>query len=217
MAADSHPLLAREGWIHIALAVAAAAGVSLWIGGIPALVLWLVAGFVVQFFRDPRRQVPAGQHLAVCPADGKVVFAGPVQDPYLDRSAFKVSIFMDVFSVHANRIPVAGLVREVWYERGKFLNAALDKASEQNERNALWLHSESQGDIICVQVAGLIARRILCHVRPGDRVQRGQRYGFIRFGSRVDVYLPMGFTPRVEIGDRVHAGSKVLGSFRDNG
>ena len=208
-----HPLLAREGWLHVTLIVTAAVVASIWVGSWLAAVLWVVAVFIIQFFRDPPRDIPAGVNLAVCPADGKVVFAGHAQDPYLNRPAFKVSIFMNVFSVHSNRIPVSGVIREQWYRHGRFVNAVLDKASEENERNAVWLESESAGDVVCVQVAGLIARRIICYVRPGDRVQRGQRYGFIRFGSRVDVFLPTGFEPAVRLGDNVKAGSRVLGRF----
>lgn len=209
------PLLAREGWVHIGLAASAAAAATLSGWSWLAVLLWLAAAFVIQFFRDPKRDIPTEPNLAVCPADGKVVFAGEARDPYLDRQAFKISIFMNVFSVHSNRIPVSGVVRNQWYQHGRFINAVLDKASQENERNALWLESESMGDVVCVQVAGLIARRILCYVRPGDRVWRGQRYGFIRFGSRVDVFLPVGFDPAVRLGDKVKAGSRVLGRFSD--
>jgi phosphatidylserine decarboxylase len=112
--------------------------------------------------------------------------------------------------VHSNRIPVDGVVREIWYHAGQFVNAALSKASLENERNALWIKMADGTDVTCVQVAGLIARRILCYVKAGDVVARGQRYGFIRFGSRVDVYLPVSATPRVAIGDMVYASSTVL-------
>jgi phosphatidylserine decarboxylase len=149
----------------------------------------------------------------VCPADGRVIFVGPAQDPYLKRPACKISVFMNVFNVHSNRMPVAGRVRERWYSPGAFVNAALDKASAENERNALWIEGENGTDVVCVQVAGLIARRILCYVNPGDRVERGQRYGFIRFGSRVDVYLPGSFMPAVRLGDKVGAGRDLLGRF----
>jgi phosphatidylserine decarboxylase len=121
-----------------------------------------------------------------------------------------ISIFMNVFNVHSNRIPVDGVVVERWYHAGSFLNAALDKASLENERNALHLRTANGVDVTCVQVAGLIARRILCYVQKGDAVTRGQRYGFIRFGSRVDVYLPPGAKPRAVVGDRVHATTSVL-------
>src|SRR4029077_18067102 len=122
----------------------------------------------------------------------------------------KVSVFMNVFNVHSNRSPVDGEVREAWYHSGGFLNAALAKASLENERNALWIRTAAGADVACVQIAGLIARRILCYVKAGDRLARGQRYGFIRFGSRVDVYLPLDAVPKAAIGDKVYAAETVL-------
>jgi phosphatidylserine decarboxylase len=123
-------------------------------------------------------------------------------------------VFMNVFNVHSNRSPVDGEVREVWYSPGTFVNAALDKASTGNERNALWLRTGRGDDVTCVQIAGLIARRILCHVGPGARLRRGERFGFIRFGSRVDVYLPADANPRARVGDTVYAGTSVLAELR---
>ena len=125
----------------------------------------------------------------LAPADGRVVKVERARDPYLDRDALKISVFMNVFNVHSNRSPVDGTVVNRWYHAGSFLNAALDKASLENERNALQLRTTAGQDVTCVQIAGLIARRILCYVDAGAQVKRGQRYGFIRFGSRVDVYL----------------------------
>jgi phosphatidylserine decarboxylase len=211
---DRHPLLAREGWIHTVLAAGAALVVTAGAGWTWSLPIWLLVVFVVQFFRDPPRAIPAEPGIAVCPADGRVIFAGPAPDPYLKRAACKISIFMNVFNVHSNWIPVGGRVRERWYARGAFVNAALDKASEHNERNALWIEDENGADVVVVQVAGLIARRILCHVGAGERVARGQRYGFIRFGSRLDIYLPGDFAPAVRVGDKVRAGEDPLGRFR---
>lgn len=208
-----YPIIAREGWVHVAVALAAAVIVSASAGFAWAWPLWLLLVFVLQFFRDPPRTVPQGADIAVCPADGKVVFLGPARDPYLDRDAFKISIFMDVFSVHANRSPVAGQVRQVWYNKGSFINAALDKASSDNERNALWVKTEQHRDVVFVQVAGLVARRILCYAQTGDALECGQRYGFIRFGSRVDIYLPLGFNAAVQLGDKVKSGSDLLGRF----
>ena len=135
----SHPLLAREGWLYIALSLLAAVIVTVWAGWMWASPLWLVVLFVVQFFRDPIRDCPRVPGQILSPADGKIVFVGPAKDPYLDRPALKISVFMNVFSVHSNRSPVAGTVREIWYSPGRFFNAALDKASEQNERNAVWM------------------------------------------------------------------------------
>jgi len=205
----AHPFIAREGWVHIALSLVAALVITLSAGWLWALPLWLIVLFVVQFFRDPQRVSPQEPGQILSPADGKVVFVGPAKDPYLDRPALKISVFMNVFSVHSNRSPAAGEVRKVWYTAGKFVNAALDKASEQNERNAIWLRSGDH-DIVFVQVAGLIARRILCYVEEGDQLDKGQRYGFIRFGSRVDVYLPEGSDPRVALGDTATAGLTVV-------
>jgi phosphatidylserine decarboxylase len=133
-----------------------------------------------------------------------------VRDQYLQRDALKISVFMNVFNVHSNRSPVDGTVEQRWYNPGAFVNAALDKASTENERNALHIRSVQGHDVTCVQVAGLIARRILCYVDKGASLSRGQRYGFIRFGSRVDVYLPTDARPRVTIGDKVRATSTVL-------
>lgn len=209
----THPPLAREGWPHIALTVFAAVIVNTFLGFWWSSPLWLATAFVIQFFRDPTREIPDQPGIAVAPADGKVVFVGAATDPYLNRDAVKISIFMNVFSVHSNRLPVTGRVERVWYTRGKFVNAELDKASELNERNAIWLKAENGADVLCVQVAGLIARRILCYIDTGQKVQRGQRYGFIRFGSRVDLYLPETFQPGARLGDWVHAGRDVLGHF----
>lgn len=213
MIQDTHPPLAKEGWLHVAVAVFAAVIVNFLLGFWWSFPLWLAAVFVVQFFRDPKREIPNQQDIVVAPADGKVVFVGPAKDPYLNRNAVKISIFMNVFSVHSNRVPVSGQVERVWYMRGKFFNAELDKASELNERNAIWLKAETGEDVVCVQVAGLIARRILCYIETGQLVQRGQRYGFIRFGSRVDLYLPEHFRSSARLGDWVHAGTDMLGHF----
>jgi len=133
-------------------------------------------------------------------------------DPYADRQALKISIFMNVFNVHSNRIAVNGRIKKIQYFEGKFVNADLDKASTENERNAIVLEANGY-DITLVQVAGLIARRILCYVRVGDQVKKGERYGFIRFGSRVDVYLPLTAEPLVTVGDRVSATSTILATL----
>jgi phosphatidylserine decarboxylase len=204
-----HPIIAQEGWTHVAIAVIVA-GVATAFFGWWSAPLWLVVLFVVQFFRDPARKMPEGEGLVLCPADGRVLVVGPERDPYLQRESLKVSIFMNVFNVHSNRSPVAGAVQTVVYSAGSFVNASFDKASLENERNALHLRTETGVDVTCVQIAGLIARRILCYVKAGDRLAAGQRYGFIRFGSRVDVYLPPGSRPRVAIGDKVKAASTVL-------
>jgi phosphatidylserine decarboxylase len=210
MAHYPHPILAREGWPFIALAVGAAAAVAAFAGGWWSLPLWVVALFVVQFFRDPGRSFDAGANAVISPADGRIVAVEKARDPYLERDALKVSVFMNVFNVHSNRVPVDGEVREVRYFPGRFFNAAIDKASLENERNAMVIDTADGTRVTCVQIAGLIARRILCYAKPGDRVERGQRFGFIRFGSRVDVYLPPDATPRATLGDVVFAGQTVL-------
>lgn len=209
---DPHPLIAREGWPFLALAVAAAALVS-WYSPVWSMPLWIVAVFVLQFFRDPARSAPGNAKTVVSPADGRIVAVEKVHDPYLDRDAIKVSVFMNVFNVHSNRAPVDGEVKQLWYSAGRFINAALDKASTENERNALWIRADAGADVVCVQVAGLIARRILCYVKAGDRLHRGQRYGFIRFGSRVDLYLPPNARIKAALGDEVYAASTVLASL----
>ena len=204
-----YPIIAREGWPFLAAAFVAAS-VAGWLIGWWSIPIWLAALFILQFFRDPPREAPGDSSMVLSPADGRVVVVGPARDPYLGREAIKVSVFMNVFNVHSNRSPTDGEVVERWYNRGAFVNAALDKASTENERNALHIRTGSGADVTCVQVAGLIARRILCYVGPGSRLARGQRYGFIRFGSRVDVYLPTGARPRVIIGEKVRATSTVL-------
>ena len=204
-----HPIIAREGWPFLAVSVAAAALVS-WFAGWWSLPVWIVALFVLQFFRDPARHIPGDARTVVSPADGRIVVVENAEDPYLRRPAIKVSVFMNVFNVHSNRAPVDGEVKQIWYHAGSFFNAALDKASLENERNALWLKTTTGHDVTCVQVAGLIARRILCYVQAGEALMRGQRYGFIRFGSRVDVYLPPGSIVKAALGDKVSASSTIL-------
>jgi phosphatidylserine decarboxylase len=205
-----HPIIAREGWPFLAM-VAVVAVVLTWLGWtVPAVLAWIAFAFVLQFFRDPARTIPQGANVVLSPADGRIVVVEVTRDPYLDRDALKISVFMNVFNVHSNRSPVDGTVVNRWYHAGSFLNAALAKASLENERNALHLRTASGQDVTCVQIAGLIARRILCYVDAGASLARGQRYGFIRFGSRVDVYLDPAAKPRVAVGDVVAATETVL-------
>jgi len=179
--------------------------------------LWFIALFVVQFFRDPPRAIPTIARAVLAPADGRVIKLGEAYDPYLKRQAKCISIFMNVVNVHSNRSPVAGKIMQRWYEGGAFFNAALDKASEQNERNALWVRTDDGHDIVVVQVAGLVARRILCYVAPGERMAQGQRYGFIRFGSRVDVYLPLDSEFNAALGDKPSGASDVIATLTPRG
>ncbi len=205
-----HPFIAREGWPFIAASLVVALGVQLWAGGVWAAPLWIIFIFVVQFFRDPARPIQSGEYDVLSPADGRIVAIEPTQDVYLNRESLKISVFMNVFNVHSNRSPVDAQVIQRWYNPGRFVNAALAKASTENERNALHLRTDKGLDVTCVQVAGLVARRILCYVDGGAQLTRGQRYGFIRFGSRVDIYLPLGSQAKVAIGDKVSASSTVL-------
>jgi phosphatidylserine decarboxylase len=205
-----HPFFAREGWPFIAGTVAIATLVCLLTGWVWSIPFWIITLFVLQFFRDPPRIVPQKANAVLSPADGRIVAVENTQDPYLKRDATKVSVFMNVFNVHSNRSPVDGKVHNEWYFPGKFINASLPKASLENERNALWIKTDADQDITCVQVAGLIAKRIVCHAKIGEYLVRGQRFGFIRFGSRVDVYLPLNTKIKVNIGDKVHATLTIL-------
>jgi phosphatidylserine decarboxylase len=192
-----------------ATAVFALLGMSwLAVGGL------VVTGFICFFFRDPDRLVPYGEGVIVSPADGKVIKVEAVdRTPYIDGACTRVSIFMSVFNVHVNRAPYEGTIRRVTYHPGKFFSANLDKASTDNEHNALLLESPTGKQLAFVQIAGLVARRIICTVQTGDTLKRGQRFGLICFGSRLDVYLPVDTEIRVATGDKVQAGSSVLGQW----
>lgn len=207
-----HPIIAREGWPFLGIAVAVALLVTA-CAGAWSIPFWIIAVFVLQFFRDPARVIPSQPDAVLSPADGRIVVVEKTQDPYAGREALKISVFMNVFNVHSNRAPVDGRIEQVQYFPGKFVNADLDKASVENERNALTITAQNGQIVTCVQVAGLIARRILCYVKMGDQLSRGQRYGFIRFGSRVDVYLPVTATPKVVVGDKVSATETILAQF----
>jgi len=213
MKGRTQPWLAREGWPFIAAGVAVTVAVA-WLAGVAwSIPLWLAVAFLVQFFRDPPRQVRAGPGAIVSPADGRIVRVEAVRDPNTDADALLISVFMNVFNVHSNRAPVDGVIERIQYRPGAFVHADLDKASEHNEANAIVLRTPGGERISVVQVAGLIARRILCYARPGDQLARGERFGFIRFGSRVDVYLPRSVRPLVAVGDSVYAGTSVLAEF----
>jgi phosphatidylserine decarboxylase len=204
-----HPLIAREGWPYLAGVGLFAFIVTKWVGMGWAWPLWIIFVFVLQFFRDPPRLVPIAENAVLAPADGRIVAVERTNDPYAEREALKISIFMNVFNVHSNRVAVDGVIQKIQYFPGKFVNADLDKASTENERNAVVIDANGQ-TITLVQVAGLIARRILCYVHVGDRVKKGERYGFIRFGSRVDVYLPLSAEPLVAVGEKVSATTTLI-------
>jgi phosphatidylserine decarboxylase len=213
MNAYPHPILAKEGWPFIALSLVLALFTTwLFKSLLLALPFWLIFVFVVQFFRDPPRAVPADANAILSPADGRIVKVEKVRDIYADRDALLISVFMNVFNVHSNRSSVNGTITKVQYFPGLFVNADLDKASTENERNAVVIDAGGQ-TVTLVQVAGLIARRILCYVKTGDTLTKGQRYGFIRFGSRVDVYLPLSASSKVAIGDKVYATTTVLATL----
>jgi phosphatidylserine decarboxylase len=206
-----HLPIAKQGFPSIAVLVALffASALAGWTA-VAALSL-LGALLVVNFFRDPERTVPLDPRAVVAPADGKIVFAGKVfEERLLRREALKVSIFMNVFNVHVNRIPFSGEITNVHYEKGKFLAANLDKASRDNEHNAVVLRLVDGEMLAFVQIAGLVARRIDCWVRAGDRVERGDRFGMIRFGSRVDLYAPTSCHLAVTNGQHVKGGESIL-------
>jgi phosphatidylserine decarboxylase len=203
-----HPIIAKEGWPFIAGALVLALLASN--AGLMSLPFWVIFIFCVQFFRDPARVIAGGPKSIIAPADGRIVVVEEADDPYLNRRALKVSVFMNVFNVHSNRAPIESAVQQKWYIPGSFLNADLNKASLENERCALHLKTTDGRDITCVQIAGLIARRILNYVDAGTKLTAGQRYGFIRFGSRVDLYLPLDSKVTVVIGEKVYASSTIL-------
>jgi phosphatidylserine decarboxylase len=207
-----HPIIAREGWPFLALALIAAV-LATAVFGNWSWPFWIIAIFVLQFFRDPPRMIPQKPNAVLSPADGRIVVVEKAHDPYANREALKISVFMNVFNVHSNRSPVDGKVEKVEYFPGQFVNADLDKASTENERNAVVITAANGQTVTCVQVAGLIARRILCYVNAPDTLYRGQRYGFIRFGSRVDVYLPLTARPLVTVGEKVAATETILAEF----
>lgn len=181
------------------------------------LTLWALLGlastvFIVYFFRDPDRVVPNAAGTVVSPADGRVIAIEKADEtPYYDGECKKISIFMSVFNVHINRIPYEGMVSSISYFPGKFIAANRDKASSDNERNAVFIETDQGQRITAVQIAGLIARRIICHIQSGEIVRRGQRLGMICFGSRVDLYLPVETTIAVAVGEHVRAGTSVIG------
>lgn len=206
---------AREGYTYMAMAIAVSVLALIsepwWIGA-PIVVF---TGLVINFFRDPERHVPAGDHLVTAPADGKVVAVTDVirEERFLERRCRRVSIFMSPLNVHVNRSPVDGTVMQVKHSSGQFHAAFLDKASEFNEQNAVVVEDPRGERLLFVQIAGQLARRIICKIEVGDQVRRGDRYGMIMFGSRLDLYVPEVVKLHVAIGDRVSAGETIIGSY----
>ena len=182
-------------------------GFMAWAGFFTLLTL-----FVIYFFRDPERAIPPGEKAILSPADGKVVQVQTcVEERFLKRPAIKLSVFMSIFNVHVNRNPLTGRIIDSAYARGKFIRADLDQASASNEQNALLVENAEGVRLLVVQIAGLIARRIICWVKKGDRVEKGQRFGLICFGSRLDIYLPENTALQVRLGEKTLAGQTILG------
>jgi phosphatidylserine decarboxylase len=214
---------AREGYPFIVIATALAGGAfglalmrRSWPLWLLAFVLTVIALWVAYFFRDPERTGERGDSLVISPADGRVVMITDVDEPsFVHGRATRISIFMNIFNVHVNRYPVAGTVKYVHYNPGKFMNAAADKASLDNEQMSVGL--ETNGKLVLVrQIAGAIARRIVTYSKVGDSTSQGQRFGLIRFGSRVDVFVPTNSTIRVKIGEKPVAGTTILAELPKN-
>ncbi len=206
---------AKEGFPFIGVA----AGITLitgWLGWTPlAVTAALVTAFVSWFFRNPPRVIPQGAGLVVSPGDGKVLAVEEEFEPrYLKDRGIRISIFLNVFDVHINRIPCEGTIEDVQYQPGLFLVASKPHATLKNEQNAVMIKTVEGAKVLCVQVAGLIARRIVWWVNPEEHAVRGERYGLIRFGSRIDTYVPLGTAIKVAVGDRVKGGETILGVLR---
>lgn len=215
---ENKGIIAREGYPFIAYSAGLAALLSVAscqlesvVLAVPAVITLLLALFVISFFRNPERIPPGDAQSVIAPADGRVIVVERVSETPLGVEALKISIFMSVFNVHVNRAPLDGKVVAIDYRKGRFLDARDGRASSENERNGVILETGSGVRIAFVQIAGLIARRIICYPAVGDVLTRGARYGLIRFGSRVDVYLPADVEPLVKLGDTTTAGLTVLG------
>jgi len=208
-----------EGWKFAAISLTGSM-VLLFLSAALPLVLtgFLLTFFVIWFFRDPERNSPQDTNLIISSADGKVCLIDEVYPPEeLSSDAEKmkrICVFMNVFNVHVNRSPVQGKVEDIVYKKGQFLNASLDKASDKNERSSLVLYTESGIKIVVVQIAGLIARRILSFISSNHKLAQGERFGLIRFGSRVDIYMPLDAVTKCKIGDRVLAGESILAALK---
>ncbi len=205
----SYPSIAKEGLPFLGAAFAISILVSFFYFELSWL-FWIITIFILQFFRDPPRTIPQDKNAILSGADGKVIAIEKTDDPYYMRKSIKVSVFMNVFNVHSNKAPCQGKIIKKNYYPGKFLNAALSKASLENERCALVIERDDKKIITCVQIAGLIARRILCYKNYNELISAGERYGFIRFGSRVDLYLPVDALIKVELGQKVKNAETII-------
>ena len=208
----SYPIIAKEGWLFLAIAFFASALLT-YIQNPLSWIAWTVTLFILQFFRDPLRNKPSKKNVILSAADGKVIAIEKMTNPYTNKSSVKVSVFMNVFNVHSNKCPIDGKILEKYYYPGKFLNASLSKASLENERCAITIQTKEKKIITCVQIAGLIARRILCYKEKGDEVKAGERYGFIKFGSRVDLYLPTNASIKVNLGQTVKNTETIIANI----
>ncbi len=214
MKTNNYPIIAKEGWFYITISLL----LSVYITSISfsiSIPFWIISIFIIQFFRDPQRKISRAKNLVVSSADGRVIAIDETIDPYQKKKSIKVSVFMNVFNVHSNKAPIDGKILMKIYYPGKFLNAALSKASKENERCAIIIQEKNNPKkiITCVQIAGLIARRILCYKDKGDDLKRGERYGFIKFGSRVDLYLPLNINVKVQLGEKVKNGESIIAEF----
>ena len=205
----SYPSIAKEGLPFLGAAFAISILVSFFYFELSWL-FWIITIFILQFFRDPPLTIPQDKNAILSGADGKVIAIEKTDDPYYMRKSIKVSVFMNVFNVHSNKAPCQGKIIKKNYYPGKFLNAALSKASLENERCALVIERDDKKIITCVQIAGLIARRILCYKNYNELISAGERYGFIRFGSRVDLYLPVDALIKVELGQKVKNAETII-------
>ena len=207
-----YSLIAKEGWPFL-MAGFLLAVLSSYYQLSVSWIFWVLFFFMLQFFRDPKREVVNGKNIITSAADGRVIAIEKTLDPYQKKQSIKVSVFMNVFNVHSNKIPISGEIVDKFYYPGKFVNASLSKASLENERCAIIIKTKDQKIITCVQIAGLIARRILCYAQKKDQVSLGERYGFIRFGSRVDLYLPLNASVKVILGQKVKNVETIIATL----
>ena len=204
-----YPSIAKEGLPFLGLSLFFSILISIFYFELSWLA-WLITIFILQFFRDPPRVIPQENEAIISGADGKVIAIEKVDDPYYARKAIKISVFMNVFNVHSNKAPCEGRIIKKNYFPGRFLNAALSKASLENERCAIVIERDDKKVVTCVQIAGLVARRILCYKNTNDKITKGERYGFIRFGSRVDHYLPLEAKVNIELGQKVKNTETII-------
>ena len=214
MKKNKYPIIAKEGWLYIIIILFISTYLTL-INSSISVLFWIISIFIIQFFRDPKRKISDKKNVIVSGADGRVIAINETFDPYQKKKSIKVSVFMNVFNVHSNKAPIDGIILKKIYFPGKFLNAALSKASLENERCAIIIQSKNNSKriITCVQIAGLVARRILCYKETGGELTRGERYGFIKFGSRVDLYLPLNTSIKVQLGQKVKNGESIIAEF----